>query len=167
MTETSQQPSHNIAPLWRRLMAMLYDTFLLSAVLFCTFAVYMVAIVSIKGEIPEQASNVKTGDIVTQLEPVEPGFAIYPLLLFVFIGFFTYFWRMNGQTLGMQVWKIKIISEQQSLSILQCIIRITGAFLSASVFMLGYLCLLWNKEAGTWHDRLSNSKIIDLRNTNS
>ena len=79
------------AGLIRRLMAIIYDLFLLLALLFIATAVAM-------------AFN--------QGEAIEPGQPYYPLyvayLLAISFIFFGWFWTHKGQTLGMKTWKIKL-----------------------------------------------------------
>lgn len=150
------------ANLRRRLLAMLYDGFLLLAILFCVTAVYTMIVIALSGNgIDSQASNVQTGDVLTNLEPVDLGWPYYPLMILTYIGFYLYFWKKTGQTLGMQAWKIKLISkEEKALSTQQLVIRLAGSFLSLGLFGLGYLTLLVNRDAGTWHDRISKTRVI-------
>ena len=45
--------------------------------------------------------------------------------------FYSYFWRLRGQTLGMQVWKIKLVNpDLQTLSWQECFSRLFFALLS-------------------------------------
>lgn len=83
---------------------------------------------------------------------------LLPLLIFAF---FAKFWMGNGQTLGMQTWKIKLVSsEADSVTLKQCAIRFLGAALSWACFGLGYWWLLFDKEQLTWHDRWSGTRLI-------
>jgi uncharacterized RDD family membrane protein YckC len=126
------------ASLARQLAAMLYDSFLIFAVLFLASAI---ALVFNHGEAIE--SNA--------------WFSIY-LLLTVFT-FYAWFWKKSGQTLGMRVWKIRIVTDsganpEWGVSYL----RLLFALLSLLCFGLGYLWRLFKPY--TWHDRLSHTRII-------
>lgn len=161
--KTPQEPNLTpplTAPLSRRLLAMLYDSFLLMAILLCTSALYTIIVVSITGDFSEHAS-VNTNDTLHELNPTELGWPIIPVMASVYFGFFIYFWRQTGQTLGMLVWKIQLVSaDNKPISITQCLSRLAAATLSIAPLGCGYIALLFGKKDLTWHDRLSNTKVI-------
>ena len=151
-----------IAPLGHRFMAMLYDTFLLIAILMCTSAVYTLAAVSLTGDFTQSAA-ISTDDVLHDLKPIELGWPIFPVLGSVYCGFFIFFWHNTGQTLGMLVWKIKVVSSNdEAVSITQCLIRIIIAFFSFALLGAGYLILLRKSAQQSWHDRASKTKVIRL-----
>jgi uncharacterized RDD family membrane protein YckC len=133
----SEYPS---ASLIRQLAAMLYDSFLIFAVLFLAGAI---ALIFNQGEAIE--SNV--------------WFSIY-LLLIVFT-FYAWFWKKSGQTLGMRVWKIRIVTDSgYNPGWGASYLRLLFALISLLCFGLGYLWRLFKPY--TWHDRLSHTRIISL-----
>lgn len=143
-------------------MAMLYDIFLLMAILLCTSAVYTVIAVSITGDFA-QHGNVQTDETLHELNPTELGWPILPVLASVYIGFFVYFWKNTGQTLGMLVWKIKLVSNNQKpISYGQAFIRIMAAIPSVGLFGLGYIGLLLGAKNRTWHDAIAKTSVIRL-----
>ena len=78
--------------------------------------------------------------------------------------FYSYFWRLRGQTLGMQVWKIKLISPSlQTLSWQECFARLFFALVSVSMLGLGFIWMLFDHERLTWHDRASGTRVVLLR----
>ena len=78
--------------------------------------------------------------------------------------FYSYFWRLRGQTLGMQVWKIKLISPSlQTLSWQECFARLFFALVSVSMLGLGFVWMLFDPERLTWHDRASGTRVVLLR----
>ncbi len=128
------------ASLLRQLAAILYDSFLIFAVLFLAGAI---ALLFNHGEAIE--SNL--------------WFSLY--LLMTAFTFYAWFWKKSGQTLGMRVWKIRIVTESGSnpgwgLGYL----RLLFALLSLLCFGLGYLWRLFTPY--TWHDRLSHTRIINI-----
>ncbi len=132
--------SFSPASLIKQLAAMLYDSMLIFALL---FSVSTLAIISNQGEAIE--SN--------------PWFT-FCLILTLFT-FYAWFWNKSGQTLGMQVWKIRIVSESGSnpdWSV--CYLRLISALLSILCFGLGYWWRLFRPY--TWHDRLSKTRIINV-----
>jgi len=120
----------------RRLMAILYDSLLLIAVF---FVVTSIAIVFNNGHAVQNHA--------------------FKLLLYV-VGFtfFSWFWRHGGQTLGMQAWRIKVVSDSnEKLTYKQCAIRfLCGTFL----FGITLIVALFSTSGRGLHDTLSNTKIV-------
>ena len=78
--------------------------------------------------------------------------------------FYSYFWRLRGQTLGMQVWKIKLVTlDLQTLSWQECFVRLFFALVSISMLGLGFIWMLFDPDKLTWHDRASGTRVILLR----
>jgi len=131
------------ASLIKQLAAMLYDSMLIFAVLFFVSAI---AIIFNQGEAIESS----------------PWFSLY-LLLTIFT-FYAWFWKKSGQTLGMRVWKIRIVSESgNNPGWRTCYLRLICALLSLICFGLGYWWRLFKPY--TWHDRLSKTSIRDVSTT--
>lgn len=151
------------ASLLKQLIAMVYDSLLIASVLFLATAILL----------PFNQGEAITG----------PVYSAY-LVLVVFI-FYSWFWHKSGQTLGMKVWKIRIIDQygykpSWPISFLRLFCAIipptifiilnayfgwvqehrTTAMFAAGFFILGYLPRLFTPY--TWHDRLSQTQIIDL-----
>jgi len=128
------------ASLFKQFAAILYDSLLIFAVLFFAAAI---ALLFNRGEAIE--SN--------------PAFSLY--LLFSLFTFYAWFWHKSGQTLGMRAWKIRIVSEfGGNPSWGGSYLRLLFALLSFSCFGLGYFWRLFKPY--TWHDRLSQTSIIDV-----
>jgi uncharacterized RDD family membrane protein YckC len=88
-----------------------------------------------------------------------PGFRLY--LLLTLFTFYAWFWKKSGQTLGMRVWKIRIVTESGgNPGWGVCYLRLIFALLSLLCFGLGYWWRLFKPH--TWHDRLSRTRIIDV-----
>ena len=78
--------------------------------------------------------------------------------------FYSYFWRLRGQTLGMQAWKIKLVSPSlQTLSWQECFARLFFALVSVSMLGLGFIWMLFDPNRLTWHDRASGTRVVLLR----
>ncbi len=150
MSDTEQQ---NVpAPLWRRIAAMVYDSFLLFALSLGYTAVHLFIKAQLFGTARIRSAHAgAAGDI------------------FLFIGvitcitlFFYWFWTRNGQTLGMQSWRLRV--EQLNgcnITGRQVALRLLIAPLSLLCFGAGYFwCLLREKES--WHDRVSKTRIVVL-----
>ena len=130
------------ASLIRRLAALVYDLFLIVAIwmLSTTLLVAFVA----------------DGDEVR-------GWPFQLLLYFELFAFYYVFWRIRGQTLGMQVWKIKAVNERgEIMDGEQCVLRFLAATLSVAPFGLGLLWILTNRENLALHDLATNTRVIYL-----
>lgn len=125
--------------LWRRLVAAAYDSFLLLALYFI----------------------LGWGLVLLNDGAAVEGPWMFWFLLFVAWSFFVKFWCYPGQTLGMQVWKIKLVSESgQNVTLRQASMRFLLSIISWGVFGLGFLWCFIDKEGRSWHDRLSQTKLV-------
>lgn len=129
------------ASLWKRLAALVYDSLLILAILFLGTALLL----------PFNGGEALEGQLY------------YPLYLLALVYFFyAWFWRRSGQTLGMKVWKIRLwhVSGHNAgwgISLL----RFIAAMFSWGGGGLGYLWCLFTGT--TWHDRVSDTRVIDLK----
>ncbi len=128
------------ASLFKQFAAMFYDSLLILAVL---FVATIFVLVFNGGEAIESS----------------PVYNFY-LVLIIFL-FYSWFWNKSGQTLGMRVWKIRIITESgNNPSWPVSCLRLSFAILSIACFGLGYCLRLFKPY--TWHDKLSATRIIDV-----
>ncbi|MBL6689301.1 MAG: RDD family protein [Pseudomonadales bacterium] len=129
------------ASLWRRLAAMLYDGFLIIALWFIS-SIILVAL--------------NNGEAIT-------GRAFQLFLYFEAGAFYTYFWHFKGQTLGMQVWKIRTINDTgEILTLGECAVRFFFATFSLVMMGLGFIWILFDPDRLAWHDRASGTRVIYL-----
>jgi len=141
--KTDQKIPRLPAPLWRRFMAMLYDSLLLLATL-------MLAALP----------------IVTYFDSISSGWARHAFqfyLLVVAYVFFSWFWIHGGQTLGMRSWRLQLVSAgDTAVGWKTTLVRFMAALLSGLTLGLGYLWALLDTRRRTWHDRISDSYIVLL-----
>lgn len=82
----------------------------------------------------------------------------------VYLVAFLYFavsWMRGGQTVGMKVWKIKLISSSaRRFGWLAAMTRCAAAALSFVAFGAGFWWTLLDRKRLAWHDRLSESRLI-------
>ena len=143
MEQTESKP-HSPASLWRRLAAIVYDAIALAAIWF--FAALFV-VLALKGE------AVPSGNLL---------FMVY--LLLAAFAYFGFCWTRSGQTLGMKSWKIILLGEHadRTVSWTQAATRFFWAIVSWGVFGLGFLAAAFDRENRTWHDRLSNTTLVNV-----
>lgn len=142
--------------LWRRLAAILYDSLLVTGLLFLAMALAVVGLGSVQGW--------------DQFNPAElrhnPFYIAY--LLSVPLVFFVGFWRRGGQTLGMRSWHIRVVTSDGSPVFLTvALLRFLTALLSWAALGLGFLWVLVDREQLAWHDRLSGTRLVMVRKTSS
>ncbi|WP_262964481.1 RDD family protein [Methylobacter psychrophilus] len=126
----------------RRLAALIYDLFLLIALLFLATALLL---------------PFTTGEAVSAQQLL-----IYRIYLLV-ISFFFYgwFWTHGGQTLGLRAWKIKVLTlDQKTINWYQALLRFTTAIVSWGFFGLGFLWILLDKDQRSWYDHLSKTALF-------
>ena len=89
---------------------------------------------------------------------------LFQAMVYLQIGvFFIYFWRLKGQTLGMQVWKIKTINGRgEILTFAECVVRFFFATFSFAVMGLGFVWILFDPDRLAWHDRASGTRVVFL-----
>ena len=75
-------------------------------------------------------------------------------------GFYGWFWTHGGQTLGLKAWKMRVLTlEQQPINWGQAAVRFLAGLLSWLIGGLGFFWMLWDKNAYTWHDYLSKTRL--------
>jgi uncharacterized RDD family membrane protein YckC len=137
------QPGYDTLPVpgfLRRLAAITYDVILLIAVFFVATALLL---------------PLNSGEAIT-------GSLLFPLyLLIVSFIFYGWFWTHGGQTLGLKAWKLKVLTfDQQPINWTQALIRFTTAIIAWSLFGLGFLWIIFDKNKHGWHDRLSKTAVF-------
>jgi uncharacterized RDD family membrane protein YckC len=144
MTVAEQKSSPSLL---RRLVAMLYDTFL---------------VVALIGVINGLALGVVAQLTQGNQQALSPPL-VQALTTLSVVGFFCIFWIKSGQTLGMQAWRIQLVDFRgnpptPSKALARCL----GACLSAACLGLGYLWCLVDRNKRYWHDYISRTELILL-----
>lgn len=149
-----QAPLEQAGPI-SRLAALGYDSFLI-------FGLLVVPLFILTG-LRERSAGLLTDGVVHDLPPI----ASRPVLLLYMIcmvaGFYYYFWRRNGQTLGMQAWRLRLDSHDGGrASPKQCLIRMAVGFVSLLCGGLGYWWIWLDRDGLAWHDRASGTRVVVL-----
>jgi uncharacterized RDD family membrane protein YckC len=149
------QSRDDLAPVsvFRRFAAMFYDFILCIALMMVMTGLYMMI-----------ANLVLGGDTYKNMN--DSGQSVHdPLLssilfisLYVFFGFF---WTKSGQTLGMQVWHIRVQNKDNTtISWNQALLRFLMGMISWLAFGLGHLWPLFDHEKRSWQCIFSNSELV-------
>ncbi|MCM2329833.1 Uncharacterized membrane protein YckC, RDD family [Geopseudomonas sagittaria] len=158
MSRHQLRPQGDFPPagLVRRLAAMFYDFLLCTALLMVVTLLYQQGILRLIYGAEQLKALADAGGL--DRDPI-----LASLLLVCLFAFFAKFWTHSGQTLGMQVWGIRIQNRDGSaIDLWQALLRFFIAIGSWLCFGLGYLWMLWDKEQRTWHDRYSESVVVQL-----
>jgi len=143
------------ANLFRRLMAMLYDAFLLLGISFA-YGVVVLLLRLLAGEDTMQAPS----SFVQILIVIG--------LWFCYALFYVWCWRRTGQTLGMKSWRLQLRGKelqgenQQLPDWRACWIRSVLAPVSLAIFGIGYLWCMVDKQGRCLHDIYSNTQVVLL-----
>ena len=143
--EESFEEKYKPASFLRRILALFYDTLLLTG----TILGYLLVVTLMFGDTFESISE-----------------RIFLQFSYLILGviFFTYFWKVNkGQTLGMQVWKIRIVGdENKEPSTKNLIYRSLFGLVFNLAFGSNYLFIFFNKDKKSINDLLSKTKTIKI-----
>jgi uncharacterized RDD family membrane protein YckC len=136
----------------RRLAALLYDTCLVLPIIMACVALSMGLRILILGD-----GSTELGE-----GTLNPHMVQFIAFLSV-TGFFSWFWLRSGQTLGMQAWRVKLVSYRgETITPIQALLRCTGAAVSALCLGLGYWWCLFDPNRRYWHDYISGTELILL-----
>ncbi len=134
----------------RRLAAMVYDIFLILPLIMLVVALTMGARTGLQTLAGGSADGGQLHPALVQL-----------LALMTTVAFYTVFWRIKGQTLGMQAWRIQLQSvATPQVSIVQCLTRCLSAAVSLLPLGLGFWWCLIDKQGRYWHDRWSQTQLV-------
>ncbi|MFT6914656.1 MAG: putative RDD family membrane protein YckC [Motiliproteus sp.] len=137
------QPTTVLAPasLPKRLAAMFYDFLMLGALwLFVT----LIAVALNDGE---------------QVQ----GPVLKSVLFLATFGYFALFWTWKGQTVGMVAWRLRVQTDDGRLiSGMQALLRFFTAGASLLCLGAGFWWMLFDKQQLSWHDRYSDSRMVQL-----
>ncbi|WP_068828153.1 RDD family protein [Pseudomonas sp. BMS12] len=156
-------PKHMLRPqgefpgagLIRRCAAMFYDFLLCVALMMVITLLYKVVQMGIYGQ--EQLRQMSDAGALDG-DPL-----LSTLLVMSLFGFFAKFWTHNGQTLGMQVWGLRIQNADGSaVSLWQALLRFVVSIGSWLCLGLGFFWVLWDKNKRSWHDIYSDSRVVQL-----
>ena len=137
-----QPDNYPNAGMLRRFAAMLYDAFLV-------VALWMISTTLLVSLLTDSAEA--------------QGLWFQLFLYAELAAFYIFFWHLKGQTLGMQVWKIRVLtSDGETLGYRQCLIRFAVATVSTLALGLGFIWMYFNKERLTLHDIASRSHVAYL-----
>ncbi|MFT5083624.1 MAG: putative RDD family membrane protein YckC [Lentisphaeria bacterium] len=150
-TTTDNSDKLPTASLPRRLMAMVYDSFIVVALSIAYGATATIVMY-----------NFSSIDETTPYLPMHRGSWFQMGWALCIIVFYWFFWHTAGQTVGMKTWRLKLISKQTNGNPAhwQCLLRLVLAPISMSFFTLGYLWCLLDKNGAAVHDIVTRTRVV-------
>lgn len=146
-------PSSSAAPLWRRLAALGYDSLLLGGVIFVT-AGFLIWLYGASGMPMAELNGV-------QHPPAWfSQWVIFPTMMLIILGFYNFFWRRGGQTLGMRAWRIHCERfDGRPLRFWQTLVRCAAGLATLGT---GYLFVFINQHRQSLQDVLSQTRTVQI-----
>lgn len=151
------QSRDDLAPVGviRRFAAMFYDFILCIALMMVMTGLYMMIANALLGGDTYKLMN-DSGQSVH--DPLLS--SILFISLYVFFGFF---WTKNGQTLGMQVWHIRVQNKDNTtITWNQALLRFLMGIISWLALGLGHLWPLFDREKRSWQCIFSGSELVRI-----
>ena len=144
LIEKFERENITLAPLKKRALAYLIDEILVSLLFIFIYV----------DQVPDNATTEETITIINSL-------VFYVMVLKVV--YQTFFVWMYGATLGRIAMKIKVISlgDLENPSLLFSLSRASFRIISESIFYLGFLWAVLNPKRETWHDKVSNTLVVN------
>ncbi|MEW6764472.1 MAG: RDD family protein [Pseudomonadota bacterium] len=132
------------AGLIRRIGALLYDLLLVIALWFVETALLL---------------PFTHGEALPEHGPWH--WAYQTLLALTALGFFVFFWRKNGQTLGMRAWRLRLVDEEgHTPSLGKLLRRALWAVPSWGLAGLGILAMYFDPKRRALQDRMSGTRLV-------
>jgi uncharacterized RDD family membrane protein YckC len=129
------------APLLARIAAMIYESLLVTAVVFVASFI----IIPVVGEMHAPWQKLL--------------FQVY--LLGILFAYFAAFWLRSGQTLAMKTWRIRLVDQLGGrISIKQALLRFFIALLGLLLAGVGFWWALVDRDRQFLHDRIAGTRLV-------
>ena len=139
------------APVWRRFAALVYDSFILLALSFAYGAVLTAAGAAMHPDMPHD------------YQPMFHSPLVIVGWFLVLAGFYAWFWKRGGQTIGMKTWRIQLVNTKpKPISWSQIGLRILVGIPATLCLGISYWFRLIDASGDCLHDKLSHTHVIVL-----
>jgi len=151
-------PIYKYAGFWRRLVAYLIDSTIITIVFFVLFMIATMAFVfgSLSGNSSEWLADL--------MDPTKA----FSILIFTWIfyaammiAYFTYFHGTTGRTPGKMLLGLQVLSAAGTpISFDIAFLRAVGYLVSGALFNLGFIWAAFDKRKQGWHDKIAGTVVI-------
>jgi uncharacterized RDD family membrane protein YckC len=136
---TEQDALYTVAPIEERRIAAVIDT----ACLLFAYGAFLALFDAVGGEFTFSKLS---------------GAVCFATFAIVYLQYFALFTVFGGTTPGMMLRGLEVVSfSGEPPSPRQMLLRSAGYLLSAGTFFMGFLWSMWDEDALTWHDRISQT----------
>ena len=149
---------YKFAGFWRRLIAYLIDSTIITIVFFVLFMIAMMAFLfgSMSGNSSEWLADL--------MDPTR----ISSILIFIWIfyaamtiAYFTYFHGTTGRTPGKMLLGLQVLSADGTpISFGIAFLRTVGYLVSGALFNIGFIWAAFDKRKQGWHDKIADTVVI-------
>ncbi len=148
------------APLWKRLMASIYDLLPLIALLMVATAL-MLQLTGAEGVPATGVDRIPLNDIegIPRTGPVHYLYQALILLLVAF--YYIWSWHRGGQTIGMRAWRLRVQTEAGAKpGFKTACLRFALSLISIAALGLGLAWSLIDPKRRMWHDRWTGTEVV-------
>ncbi len=146
------------AGFFRRLLAMIYDTLVAVAVgMVAAMALIVTLVILLKNGVLDLQGYAEPADLIQASGVYKAAIQVWVGLWVT--GFFLWFWKRGGQTLGMRAWRLRIYSTVEApMTWGRLLLRLVS-----SLCGLGTLLVLFDiKHKQSLQDRLAKTEVLYL-----
>ena len=154
----STNPQHSRASFFRRLAAMVYDLLVAIAVGMCAAMIMLITmLLLVENHVLDNQGYEHFSDLIQHSLSYQLTLQVWVGLWVV--GFFLWFWRNGGQTIGMRAWRLRLFSTNDKpfgygRALLRLVFSLGG---------LGTLLVLFDfKSKQSLQDRIASTEILLL-----
>jgi uncharacterized RDD family membrane protein YckC len=92
------------------------------------------------------------------------GMVLIVVAILIGVAYRPWMWSRGGQTVGYKVMRLRVVRAHDGgpLSGSQAIGRFLGYIVSAFVFYLGFIWILFDEKRQGWHDKLAGTVVIEV-----
>lgn len=73
----------------------------------------------------------------------------------------TFFWMLNGQTIGKRIMGLRVVRmDGKKMTLVKGLVRVLGYLIGAIPILLGFIWVLFSNERRGWHDYLAGTCVI-------
>jgi len=149
---------YKFAGFWRRLVAYLIDSTIITIVFFVLFMIAMMAFLfgSMSGNSSEWLADL--------MDPTKASLILIFTWIFyvaMTIAYFTYFHGTTGRTPGKMLLGLQVLSADGTpISFGIAFLRAVGYLVSGALFNIGFIWAAFDKRKQGWHDKIADTVVI-------
>jgi uncharacterized RDD family membrane protein YckC len=145
---------------WIRLVARIVDSIIIGIPLGVVFGVFVV----LAGGIASTATNTtdQNAQAAVGLGLIGVWLLIAILASIGTVVYFVYFWGTSGSTLGMRLFKLRIVDADTGapIGIARAIVRYLMSIVNSLACYIGWIWVAFDPRKQGWHDKVANSVVI-------